>query len=210
MFNKSKLHNFALNKKDFISVSLENIPQPLHQESRKVTATIAPKNKFISKKNVDIDDLFSDVWTKNITPSKKVPVDYRNLDAIQRKISKVTTNESVALDEKLHSVSKLLNKDNKQTISSAEEVNDYLAKIHTLVYKNFNVPSNSEGYSVKTVIVLSALGKLIDFRILTYSDNEALNHEVDNIKNRLKNIVFPLSVDNHSTTTIVILTSQKE
>ena len=48
-----------------------------------------------------------------------------------------------------------------------------------------------QGNSVTAVIELSSIGKVIDFRILTYSDNEALNRECDNIKDRLDNVLFP-------------------
>jgi len=72
----------------------------------------------------------------------------------------------------------------EKNTSSANEVNEYFAKIQALVYEYFEPPQNSQGYSVRAVIELSALGKFIDFRILDYSANIALNEECDKIKDR--------------------------
>jgi protein TonB len=74
--------------------------------------------------------------------------------------------------------------------SSGSEVNEYLAKIQAIVYQHFNVPPNTQGQSAKAVIELDALGRMTDFRVLSYSSSEALNKEVDKIKERLKNVVF--------------------
>jgi len=93
--------------------------------------------------------------------------------------------------------------------SSGSEVNEYLAKIQALVYKYFNVPPNSEGYSVMAYIELNSIGKVMDFRILNYSANDALNSEVDKIKNRLKSVVFPINPQNRSFNTKVILKSKE-
>jgi len=49
----------------------------------------------------------------------------------------------------------------------------------------------------------------MDFRILNYSANDALNSEVDKIKNRLKSVVFPINPQNRSFNTKVILKSKE-
>ena len=100
---------------------------------------------------------------------------------------------------------------NKQTRqnSTADEVNEYLARIQAIVYSHFRVPVNSEGNSVKTVIELNTLGKVLDFRVLNYSPNEALNAEADKIRERLIYITFPKNPEKKSSRTIVILISKE-
>lgn len=97
----------------------------------------------------------------------------------------------------------------QKAASTAQEVNEYLAKIQAIVYQYFHVPANTQGHSVKSVIELNALGKMIDFRILNYSQSSALNAEVDKIKERLKNVVFPVNPQNRSSRTVVILISKE-
>ena len=96
-----------------------------------------------------------------------------------------------------------------ESASTSPDVNEYLAKIQAIVYQYFHVPSNSQGNSVKTVIELNSLGKVIDFRVLTYSANESLNSEVDRIGERLKYVVFPKNPQNKSSRTIIILVSKE-
>ena len=84
-----------------------------------------------------------------------------------------------------------------------------MAIIQALVYKHFFPPQNSQGYSVKAVIVLSAIGKVMDFRILNYSSNNNLNDECDKVKNRLMGVVFPINPQNKSGNYIIILTSKE-
>ena len=212
MFHKISQKNFALNKKQFISISIETTPKT---EEKSTVKTIVQKSTMttvpnIVHKNIDINDLFSDVWTKKIIHKNRVKQKDKSLEAIEKKISKVNINQSSIVKKKLFPEKDIALFKNKTSNSSGEEVNEFLAKIHALVYDNFNVPQNSEGYSVKAVIVLNALGQLIDFRILTYSGNDALNKEADAIKERLTHVVFPLHPENKPTKTIVILTSQKE
>jgi len=57
--------------------------------------------------------------------------------------------------------------------------------------------------------VINTLGRLVDFRILTYSENQALNDEVDKIKQRLQSVIFPINPQNKSSDTIVILRSKE-
>ncbi len=80
-----------------------------------------------------------------------------------------------------------------------------MAKIQALVYDYFAPPPNSQGYSVKAVIRLGALGKVLDFRILNYSANEDLNKESDKMKEKLKGVVFPKNPQNKSNNYIIIL-----
>ncbi len=94
-------------------------------------------------------------------------------------------------------------------MSTANAVNEYLAKIQALVYENFVPPPNSQGHTVKAVIELSAIGKVMDFRILTYSANSSLNDECDKIRDRLIGVLFPANPQNKSGSYIVMLTSKE-
>ncbi|MBL4730855.1 MAG: TonB C-terminal domain-containing protein [Sulfurimonas sp.] len=98
--------------------------------------------------------------------------------------------------------------ENKKT-SSGDEVNEYLAKIQAIVYKHFIPPANSEGNSVKVVIELSTYGKLLDFRIIQDSSNQALNLECAKIKDRLRGVLFPMNPEGKSSRTVVNIISDK-
>jgi protein TonB len=113
------------------------------------------------------------------------------------------------MSEKVDNLDNVKTNSKNKNSSTADQVNGYLAKIQAIVYQYFQVPSNSQGNSVKTVIELNSLGKVIDFRVLTYSANESLNSEVDRIRERLKYVVFPKNPQNKSSRTIIILVSKE-
>ncbi|MDQ7042106.1 MAG: TonB C-terminal domain-containing protein, partial [Sulfurimonas sp.] len=154
-------------------------------------------------KNIDVNNLFSDVWTKKIAQKKELvkPKNLKRISEIQKKIKTSSVND-------VKPISQQVSNETKQN-STANEVNEYLAKIQAIVYRYFRVPANSEGSSVKTVIELNALGKVLDFRILSYSNNEALNAEADKIGERLKYITFPINPEKKPSRTIVILISKE-
>ena len=203
---------FALEKANYISVSVDmsikqakktikNLPKAITQES-----TVQTKQE-----DVNIDSLFSDVWTQKIKPKKQVvkKVDNRRLQEIGKKTKTAKENKVESVEDMFKNINTKDKSDESSSESKAFEVNEYLAKIQALVYKYFHPPANSEGNTVKSVITLSAIGKVQDFRILNYSANEALNRECDNIKRRLTNIVFPKNPDNKSGTYTITLTSQE-
>ena len=123
-----------------------------------------------------------------------------------KKSKESSLKSDVTKDKNLEKI-KSLEKEN--SASTAKEVNEYLAKIQAIVYRYFTVPPNSEGNSVKSVIEINAFGKMSDFRILKYSNNSALNDEVDKIKERLLNVNFPINPQHKSSRTIVILISEE-
>ena len=209
LFKSSDMKVYALNKKNYISISMDSVS--IKTKSTKKKSQIKPIAKASQEitKDVDVNDLFSDVWTKKITKTKPKAKNNRRIDAIQKKIKITEQNSVESLSKKLESLDSKKNDDENSAESSANEVNEYLAKIQAIVYKYFHVPENSQGHSVKAVIELNALGKVIDFRILNYSTNDALNTEVDKIKNRLSNIVFPINPEHKISRTIVILKSKE-
>lgn len=196
LFHPQTSKRYALKKDKFISISLV---------TSKVQTPKVKKQKIQDpvEENIDINNLFSDVWTKKIMSKKKTPQlkDSKRLFEIQKKIKTSSKND-------VKPISKQVSKVTKQN-SSADEVNEYLAKIQAIVYSHFRVPANSEGSSVKTVIELNALGKVLDFRVLNYSSNQALNAEADMIRERLMYITFPANPEKKPSRTIVILISKE-
>ncbi len=205
MLSKSKNDIFALKKDQFISISLE-VPK-IQSNNKKSIVSAVSENSIAKPKDVNIDDLFSDVWTKKIKKQKKIKkiVNNRRLLEIQKK-SKIIDEDSKkpSLDniEKDDSANK---SEEMNKASTANVVNEYLAKIQALVYRNFSPPLNSQGYSVKAVIELSAIGKVMDFRILNYSANSDLNNECDKIKGKLIGVLFPANPENKSFSVIINL-----
>ena len=210
LFSAAKITTFAMQKDKFISVSID-IPKTVTKAVHK--KVITPKEESQSKaekKEVDIGNLFSQVVTKDITKKKEVEkFDNKRMEEIQKTVETKTENKVESVLEKINNIdaAKIDTEDNPT--STAEEVNEYLAKIQALVYKYFNPPKNSEGNTVRAVIELSALGKVIDFRIMNYSSNQALNRECDMIKTRLMGVLFPVNPENKSSITIVNITSDK-
>ncbi len=211
LFSPSKKNSFGLKKDTYISISLE-IPKVKSHKPKKVQKAAATVQEVSApKKNVDINNLFSDVWTKKIVYKKEKirPQNSKRLLDIQKKIHTTKENDVKSISEKVNNLDSIDTKSEAESSSTAEQVNEYLAKIQAIVYQYFRVPANSEGSSVKTVIELNSLGKVLDFRVLTYSNNEALNREADKIKERLIHVIFPENPEHRSSKTIVILISKE-
>ena len=211
MFQPSKINSYALKKDNYISISLVTpkvqTSQPKRQEKMNQVQISTP----VESENIDIDDLFSDVWTKKIVQTKKrvVPDNTKRILDIQKKIKTTQDNDVKSISQKVNNLDNVKTNKESEASSTAQEVNEYLAKIQAIVYQYFKVPHNSQGNSVKTVIELNAFGKVLDFRVLTYSANEALNSEADKIKDRLKHVIFPKNPQKQSSRTVVILISKE-
>ena len=210
MLHSTKVNTFALNKDTFISISLETVPVATKQVKKNTVVQKQEQETVEEIKEVDIGDLFSDVWTKDIAPTKKEKkVDNKRLELIQKQIKKSKENKQESVSEVIQNNEADVTDSTAKKSSTGDEVNEYLAKIQAIVYKHFRPPANSQGHTVKVIIELSAIGKVLDFRILTYSANQALNKECDNIKDRLVGVLFPINPNNKSFNTIVNITSDK-
>ncbi len=211
MLSKVDAKAFALVKDKYISISLDIVPVPTKKVKKTLTIPKEEPQSVEEVKEVDIGDLFSDVWTKDITKKKKKKkkVDNKRLELIQKKI-KTSANKDVKPVSELviNNDAKVVDTQDKKS-SSGDEVNEYLAKIQAIIYKYFEPPANSGGNTVKVVIELSSIGQVLDFRILSYSSNQALNQECDKIKDRLIGVLFPINPHNKSFNTIVNITSDK-
>ncbi len=212
MFKSNKIISYALKKDNYISVSLDIVQVETKTSEKAVIETkekVLEVKENIVKEKVNIDNLFSDVWTKKIDKKviKDKIVNKRNLQEISKKIKTTSENKTKPVVENNN---KAENIDDKQAkISTGDEVNEYIAKIKALVYDNFFPPNNSQGHKVIVVIELSSLGKVLDFRILKYSNNEALNSVSDNMKEKLMSVVFPINPNNSSKRVIINLISDK-
>jgi len=209
MISSSQIDSFALKKDNFISISMDI--EPKSSKSAKKSVKPTPVESAVSEipQDVDVNDLFSDVWTKKIQKKKVQPKDSKRIKDIQKKIKTTEQNSVESISQKVNDLENAKTNDENSPASTANEVNEYLAKIQALVYRYFSVPQNSEGYSVMAYIELNSIGKVMDFRILNYSANDALNAEVDKIKDRLKSVVFPINPQNKSFGTKVILRSKE-
>jgi periplasmic protein TonB len=209
LFSKSNIDIYALKKDNYISISLE-MPKTETSTKKSVTSPVI-EDSVIEPNDVNIDDLFSDVWTKKIKKPKKIEkkVDNKRLLEIGKKSKKIDKNSVKPVSEKSTDNSAVVKSDDSQKLSTANAVNEYFAKIQALVYQNFVPPPNSQGHSVKAVIELSAIGKVMDFRILTYSNNSSLNDECDKIKDRLIGVLFPANPQNKTGNYIIMLTSKE-
>jgi len=223
LFKSNKIKSYALKKDEYISISVdiiepkkenkENIIKDKNLQKTSKSNSLATVSKT-KHKDVDISDLFSNVWTKKVkidnTKPKVKSLDKRRILEITKelKVQKKDTDKKISKSIK-NLVTAKSSKKVKKVSSSAVEVNEYLAKINALVYKYFNPPQNSQGHSVKAVIELSPIGKVLDFRILNYSSNELLNRECNKLKARLSDVIFPVNPQNRSSRTIVILTAKE-
>jgi protein TonB len=208
LFVESKEKVYALEKKNYIAVSLV---VESHQQKQKKKKTVTPQRSSKSQqtaKEIDVNDLFSDIWTPKPKVIKQKKVNSKRLDDIAKKVKTLKKEKHLQFSKKVQSIQ---NSDlqEQQSTSAANEVNEYLAKIQAIVCEHFHVPPNTQGESVKAVIELDPLGKVKDFRILRYSQSEALNNEVDKIKERLKNVIFPKNPQNTTSRTVVVLISKE-
>jgi len=209
----SKNNTYALKKDNYISVSLDAVSlKNVHiKKNTYVKKTKKSKRKTVDAlaEDVDVGDLFENVWTKKIDKTsvdKKKKVDYKRIQEIQKKAKTLKNNNVKDISEILKTD---INKNQKSSVSN--EVNEYFAKIHALVYSHFDVSSDTIGGIVKVVIELDPFGKMLDFRILEYSDNEALNNEAKRMKKKLKNVIFPKSPNNSKGTFVInLIPKEKE
>ncbi len=212
MFSSTKINSYALVKDNYISISITSPIIETKKTKKNVSAVVENIQEPIESKEVDIDDLFSDVWTQNIIkPEKKIEkkIDNKRLQNIQKRIKTSQNKEISKISDKITDIEMKKSDENATLSSTSNEVNEYLAKIQALVYRYFNPPPNSQGNSVKAVIQLSSIGKVLDFRILNYSANVELNEESDKIKKRLMSVIFPQNPDNKTVNYIIILTSKE-
>jgi protein TonB len=218
MFFQNKTKVYGLKKDTFISVSIKNNAKTKKtKKTKSLKKSKAKPKKKIRKKvdaineDLDVDSLFDNVWTKKIVKKKKRKTDAKRIQEIQKSLDLESELNSLTNQKKNLDSKKIAKNDKNSKVSSGDEVNKYLAKIHSIVYNHFYPPPNSQGNVVVAVLEVSALGKMIDFRILRLSQNIDLNDEANRIKQRLRNVIFPKSPDNkNQRITIKLIPEDKE
>ena len=192
VFKQSTLKLYALHKDTYISISIRPNKQSTKSSKKNLTKSVVHENKKaepVINKNIDIGDIFSDVWTQKITKHKvKKKVNNKRVLEIGKRLK---IKDSIKKQSILEEQNKQLKENYAK--STANEVNEYYAKIQALVYSHFNPPPNSQGNIVTAYIELDPFGKVLEFKILTYSSNKALNDECDKIRKRLINVIFPVN-----------------
>ena len=197
ILHSAKPDAYAMRKSDVISVSLEDAPAsvsdvispsiPVVQETlEKVSDTPTALKEIVPA----IDDLFSTVKSAKNKPK---PVDnskqVSDLNALEEKV--LTTKRDTKLFDKVKTLE--LAKSGVKMVSSSTgpAVNEYYAKIQGIVASNFNPGSGTEGFSARVHITLSPDGRLLAYRVISYSGNAVFNAEVDWLKERLRQIRLP-------------------
>jgi len=237
LYNSEKVHNYALKKDKFITVSINITPKVSPKKipkkkkaklrdkkiSKQITKKSVVRKKSIIKPdmqdvvNEDISSLFSKVKTTEIKHKKRVlkrrKIDSGVLNKVEKKIKTIDSKKSPkdSLTKKIEQLE--LQSDKVSLISknssSASQVNKYLATLQAFVYENFYPPINSEGNSAKIRIWIDENSKMQRFKVLASSGNTLFDQEVKALENRLKNIRFPAHPLKKAIVIDIILTAKE-
>ena len=227
IFHKSTIDTFAMQKDNYISVSLNmDMVTPTKNEA-KPDPKPTPKQEVIPEPepepaveeientpepvNTDVSSLFDDVWTQSAdtkVQKKEEKVDTKRLAAIEKRIKTKETKKSQKASEKIKTL-QLVQPSIEvvgASVSTAPEVNKYLAKIHAQVKSKFYPPASTEGESAKVRVRIDAYGSIISYRVLVYAGSNIFNEEVDRLERRLKQMTFPKNPDGKPISLEIILT----
>ena len=218
ILHSSKPDAFAMIKSDVISISLDDTvshvsevtpsSEPVVQEPLKLE-TKAPVVPNTVKEIVPvIDDLFS---TVKVARSKPKPTDNSNqvseLSALEEKI--LTTKRDTKLFDKVKTLELAKSGVKMVSSSSGPAVNEYNSKIQGIIYANFHPASGTEGFAARVRITLSPDGRLVSYRVVSYSGNAVFNAEVDWLKERLRQVGLPAHPQGEEAVFEIILTAKE-
>ncbi|MCK9373836.1 MAG: TonB C-terminal domain-containing protein [Sulfuricurvum sp.] len=162
------------------------------------------------KQTPAISDLFSSVPAQKTSKvsddsEKKLEV----LNEFERQISRTKPTSQLAEKVKNTSLIKPAVKIFSNSGSTGPLVNEYHAKIQALIYANYYPPTGSQGQSARVRLQVDGSGKLIAYRVITYSGNTPFNNEIDFLKERLRNLTFPANPDGKNSQFEIILTAKE-
>ncbi len=189
---------FALTKSDVISISLEDKPFTAKTVPRVSSAVEEPKmaeetpplENEIQEAIPEINDLFS---TVKVIKTKPKPIDNSKqlfeLNALEEKV--LTTHRESKLFDKAKTLDLAKSGVKMVASSSGPAVNEYNAKIQAIIYANFHPASGTEGFAARVRITISPDGRLVAYRVISYSGNTVFNAEVDWLKERLRQVGLP-------------------
>lgn len=218
VLHSSKPDSFAMSKSDVISVSLEDTAKPVSkmistsetvvQQPLKKVESVSPESTPVEEIVPAIDDLFATVKSSK---SKPKPMDdtkrVSELNALEEKI--LTTKRETKLFDKVKTLE--LAKSGVKMVSSSTgpAVNEYNAKIQGIIYNNFHPANGTEGFAARVRITLSPDGKLLAYRVISYSGNAVFNAEVDWLKERLRQVGLPQHPQGEEAVFEIILTAKE-
>ena len=213
-----KVEQFAMTKSEFISVSLavNNIKSTEHSEptpqaeAQKIEPAPEPEKPVAQpEKTPEISDLFAQVKPQKI-PKKPVEDSKQNeqLNKLEKEL--LTHKDTPNFTDKVNKV-ELVKPSVKMVVqggSSGPLVNEYHAKIQALVYTNFHPPAGTAGEMARVRMSISSSGRLLGYKVISYSGNVTFNGEVDWLKERLNSIHFPEHPEGKDTVLEFILTAK--
>ena len=110
LFSSNKINSFALQKDNYISISLDiSLPQIKTYTKNIKTKTEVNDAVVLPDQEVDVDNLFSDVWTKSIKikKQKKKKTDNKRLQEIQKRVKTITDNDVKDISEIVKNIDKI-------------------------------------------------------------------------------------------------------
>lgn len=218
IIHSAKPEAFAMTESDIISISLEDAPAAVSKMTSPSVPAVQPPVKEMEKEATEstpikeivpaIDDLFATVKT---TKSKSKPMDnakqLSELNALEEKV--LSTKRDTKLFDKVKTFE--LAKSGVKMVSSSTgpAVNEYNAKIQGIIYANFHPANGTEGFAARVRITLSPDGKLLAYRVISYSGNAVFNAEVDWLKERLRQVGLPQHPQGEEAVFEIILTAKE-
>lgn len=222
LLKASKPDAFAMTKSDVISISLEDKPslvsskESAHSLPSVPAPVIEPKivEQMPSEVNEvkpvipEINDLFA---TVKVSKTKPKTLDntrqLSELNALEKKV--LETNRDSKLFDKVKTLDLAKSGVKVMPPSSGPAVNEYNAKIQGTIYANFHPASGTEGYAARVRINLSSDGRLLAYRVISYSGNAVFNAEVDWLKERLRQVGLPPHPQGLESVFEIILTAKE-
>lgn len=214
-----KIEQFAMMQSDVINVSIalsdtkateQTEPEPKVEPQKADPSPEKSVQSVVQPEKVpEISDLFAQVKPQKI---QKKPLETtktnEQLNALEKEL--LNHKETPRFSDKVSNV-ELAKPSVKMVVqggSSGPIVNEYHAKIQGLVYTNFHPPAGTAGEVARVRMSISASGKLIGYKVISYSGNTTFNGEVDWLKDRLASIHFPEHPEGKDTVLEFILTAK--
>jgi len=101
MFIDKENKIYALKKDKFISVSIVMPKESAKVSTKKSSTAIQTKTPKTKSQDIDVNDLFSDVWTQKITHKKKKKINAKRIQDIAKKIKTAKKNSVNPISEKI-------------------------------------------------------------------------------------------------------------
>jgi periplasmic protein TonB len=209
---------FAMLKSDVINVSIAISKTKVTKQTNPELAITPRELKPIEKQEKvskpvpvpDISDLFANVKPQKIV---KKTTEERKENEQLNKLEKelLAPKDNPKFTDKVNKIefAKPSVKMIAQGGSTGPIVNEYHAKIQGLVYTYFRPPAGTAGDVARVRMTISATGKLISYKVITYSGNGLFNSEVDWLKDRLSSIHFPVHPEGKDAILEFILTAKE-